>query len=209
MDLCILTIIMDSTCRVGIYPGTFDPIHPGHVDFAIQAMRECGLDTVIFLPEPKPRSKQNVTRLSHRLALISLAIQSEPGLAVLRLNSQRFTVRSTLPKLESRFGGAHLTFLMGSDVARSLGHWIDVKNLLCHVSLAIGLRKDDNPEEITAAMDQLSRMHGVSIQYTVISAAHADTTSSEIRSSPTDSSQLPLSVLAYIQEHRLYEGNEK
>src|SRR5262249_18397789 len=136
---------MSSQRHIGIYSGTFDPIHAGHVAFAAQAMRDCSLDAVIFLPEPKPRGKQNVTSLAHRCALIKLATEHEPNFSVLRLASPHFTVSDTLPKLQQKFVDAHLTFLMGSDVAKSLGHWEGVKTLLQHASITIGLRERDDP----------------------------------------------------------------
>ena len=196
--------MMSEERQIGIYSGTFDPIHLGHIAFALQAMRDCGLDMVIFLPEPRPRNKQGVTKLSHRLELINLAIEDEPNLSVLRLTSPQFTVRGTLPKLQQEFGDAHLTFLMGSDVAKSLGYWKSIKTLLRCASLAIGLRENDNPDEIAASMEQLGQEQGIPVDYTLISTAKADVSSSKVRGESGGLSLLPPSVLAYIQKHGLY-----
>lgn len=197
---------VSSEGRVGIYSGTFDPIHPGHVAFAVAAMRACGLDKVVFLPDPKPRNKQNVTSLSHRLALIALTIESTPGLESLKLTSERFTVKGTLPKLQSLFPDAHLTLLMGSDVARSLEHWPNVRMLLYGASLAIGLRQDDDPDAIVASLDRLGRERGVPADYTLVTAEGGSLASSKVRSSADGLSQLPPAALAYINEHSLYES---
>lgn len=189
---------------IGVYSGTFDPIHSGHIAFAVEAMHTCGLDKVVFLPEPNPRNKYNVTELMHRLALITLAIEGMPGLESLKLTSERFTIRSTLPELRATFGDAYLTFLMGSDVAKSLGHWRDIKLLFADASLAIGLREKDDPDEIATMMRQLVQDQNMPINYVFISAARADMTSSRIRDGSADLSQLPPAVLQYIELHGLY-----
>ena len=64
--------------RIGIFAGTFDPVHKGHISFALQAIEAAGLDEVVFLPEPRPRHKQSVTDQSHRIAMINLAIKAYP-----------------------------------------------------------------------------------------------------------------------------------
>ena len=191
--------------QVGIYAGTFDPIHNGHLAFAAQAMHQCALDAVVFLPEPSPRGKQHVTSIVHRVALIQLAIETEPRFNVLKLNSGQFTIKNTLPKLQQEFGDALFTFLIGSDVAVSLGSWPSIKTLLQRVSLAIGIRESDEPLKIAASMKRLSQEQAVPVRYTLVLAAHAGVSSSKLRAGLTNSSQLPASVLAYMQQHNLYQ----
>ena len=140
---------------IGIYPGAFDPVHAGHIAFAREAKRICGLDEVVFLPEPSPRGKQDVTRLSDRLALLRASLADE-GLRVATLTSQQFTVHQTLPEIEQLFPDATLTLLAGSDVARTFQYrWPGLETLLMRVSLAIGLRGDDVPAEMHDIMASL------------------------------------------------------
>ncbi|MCA9332160.1 adenylyltransferase/cytidyltransferase family protein, partial [Candidatus Saccharibacteria bacterium] len=49
--------------KVGIYAGSFDPIHKGHIALAEQAIQQCGQDKVFFMVEPRPRRKQGVKAL--------------------------------------------------------------------------------------------------------------------------------------------------
>jgi len=196
--------VVSNTQQIGIYAGTFDPVHLGHIAFAEQAMRDCQLDKVIFLPEPAPRNKKNVTNITHRLDLIALAIASEPNFDLLRLAAPHFSVRRTLPELQQKFADADLTFLMGSDIAKSLEHWVDIQTLLQRASIAVGLRGNDNPAELTTIMEQLSHTHGVPIQYALISAPKANISSSGIRAGKDYRLHLPTAVSAYIEEHALY-----
>src|SRR5258706_15577528 len=102
--------------HIGIYSGTFDPVHPGHVAFALETLQTCKLDEVIFLPEQTPRDKQAVTDLSHRIALLERALADEPNMRVLKLRSPQFTVADTLPEIYAALKDTQLTLLVGSDV---------------------------------------------------------------------------------------------
>lgn len=191
--------------RIGIYSGTFDPVHPGHIAFAQEAMRVCDLDEVLFLPEQKPRGKEYITDISHRAALIECAVKATPGLRVVQLASKQFNVEETLPELRRMFGKSHLTLLLGSDVVRTfLYRWEGLDVLLSDVSLAIGLRIGDSSAEVTTIINQLAHDYNISIDYSLISTQEADMTSSEIRNGTADMSRLAPDTLAYIQEHQLY-----
>lgn len=191
--------------RTGIYSGTFDPIHQGHIAFAQEALRACKLDEVIFLPEHSPRNKDGVTGISHRIALIERATAAIPVLRVIGLTSQQFTVQHTLPELYQTFSNSHLTLLAGSDVVRaSLRYWKGIDVLLRKMPLAIGLRSNDSPAEIATILSRLSQDLGIAVDYTIVSAPHADMTASQIRISPAALSRLNPDMVDYIQKHRLY-----
>lgn len=191
--------------NIGIYSGTFDPIHPGHIAFAEEAMRACELDEVVFLPEQNPRGKDGVTDMVHRVALIERATAAIAGLRVVQLASEQFTVQQTLPELRQAFKGSHMTFLVGSDVARTfLYRWEGLDVLLREAALAIGLRSSDSPGEIGAIMRQISQDYSVAVDYTLVSTPEAGMASSHIRNGTADMSRLHPSMLEYIQEHQLY-----
>src|SRR4051812_33685276 len=126
--------------RIGIYAGTFDPVHAGHVTFALQAMEAAGLDKVYFLPERRPRNKQHVEHFGHRVAMLKRAAQPHPQFEVLELVDVSFSVERTLPKLRQQFADDELVFLFGSDVVVSLQSWPKSELLLKDNELVIGLR---------------------------------------------------------------------
>lgn len=191
--------------RTGIYSGTFDPVHPGHIAFAEEAMQACSLDEVIFIPEQNPRGKEHVTDISHRIALIERATEAIAGLRVVQLASEQFNVAQTLPELHRTFGDSNLTLLVGSDIARTfLYRWDGLDTLLTDVSLAIGMRSNDDPDEIATIMNRLAHDYGIPIDYTLISTPEADIASSQIRNGTADMSRLHPGMLAYMQQHQLY-----
>ena len=71
---------MDKIIKTGIFGGTFDPIHSGHLILAESACDRFGLDKVLFMPAPDPyhRTDKHVTELTHRINMVKLAISGNP-----------------------------------------------------------------------------------------------------------------------------------
>lgn len=134
--------------RIGIYAGTFDPVHSGHITFALQAVQAARLDKVYFLPERRPRAKQHVEHFGHRVAMLRRAAAPYPQFEVLELVDVSFTVERTLPHLQRLFKNAELVFLFGSDILPRLQDWPKAELLLKSSELVIGLREQDNREEL-------------------------------------------------------------
>src|SRR3989344_87150 len=127
--------------KVGIFSGSFDPVHDGHISFANEAIKKCGLDKVFFLIEPRPRRKQGVKAFEHRVAMIQLALKNQPKLGTLILEQARFSVSETLPRLRERFKDAQLYMLVGEDVLMHMVNWPNVDELINSVHFVIGTRK--------------------------------------------------------------------
>jgi nicotinate-nucleotide adenylyltransferase len=130
--------------RIGIYSGTFDPVHAGHINFALQAIGEAKLDAVYFLPERRPRNKSQVEHFGHRVAMLKRASRPHRKLHVLELEDVSFTVATTLPRLQKRFPKDQLVLLAGSDVAQALPKWDNAERLLEQAEVVIGVRAADS-----------------------------------------------------------------
>src|SRR4051812_40769392 len=81
--------------RIGIYAGTFNPVHTGHVAFALQAVKEANLDEVYFVPERQPRGKAGVEHFGHRVAMLKRALRPYKQFDVLELVDVNMTVNRT------------------------------------------------------------------------------------------------------------------
>ena len=128
------------TRRIGIYAGVFNPVHAGHIAFALQAMKTAKLDGVVFVPERNPRYKPEAEHFAHRVAMLKRALRPHLGMAVLEVVDRRFTVQRTWPQLESIFAGAELVLLVGSDVALHIPEWNRSERMLKHCELVVGVR---------------------------------------------------------------------
>lgn len=167
--------------RVGIYPGTFDPIHIGHLSFATAALADCGLDRVVFLPESMPRGKVNVTRVEQRLLQINRAIVNHKSLTAQLLESPQFSVIETLPEIQSLYKDSDLTLLIGSDVALSLSTWEHIDTLLAVCTIAIGMRSNQNEQDIQAIIERINQRINSEASFTIIHTDHASAASSALR----------------------------
>ncbi|MDL2363318.1 MAG: hypothetical protein QFB86_02980 [Patescibacteria group bacterium] len=134
--------------RVGVYAGTFNPVHAGHIAFALQALATAKLDGIYFLPERQPRYKKGVEHFAHRLAMLDRALEPHPKLRALDLPDINFTVQRTLPRLQKIHPDDQLVFLVGSELLATLPGWPYSDQLLKQAELVIGLRGFDTAEDV-------------------------------------------------------------
>lgn len=195
--------------KVGIYSGTFDPVHEGHVGFATAALEQCSLDKVFFLVEPRPRRKQGVKALEHRNAMVELAIKSHKKLGNIRLEQQRFTTVDTLPVLQERFKGAELFMLMGDDMLAHFADWPHVEQLAESITFIIGVRKYTKAE-VERLVSIIQKTRGFVLRHQLFQAPEADCASSKIRlrikRGQTPDGLHP-DVLRYIAKNGLYASS--
>lgn len=192
--------------KVGIFSGSFDPIHMGHLDFAKQALEECKLDKIFFLVEPRPRRKQGVRALEHRRNMVQLSIEHQPSFGSILLEQPRFSVAQTMPVLKQLFKGAELHLLMGDDVLNHLADWPHVEELVSDVCFVIGVRKH-SPKEIKQILEMLQETRGLKLKYNVFQASLPKFSSSQVRLSLKHGQNSPgiaPKVLKYIRENNLY-----
>lgn len=130
--------------RTGIYSGTFDPIHDGHVAFAEKVRADLSLSEVVFFPEQNPRGKASVSPMDYRIAAIAARLKGIPGYSTRQLPDKQFSVTNTLPKLQHLYPNSRLVLLVGSDVAARLADWSNIDQLLQYCDIAIGVRMGDD-----------------------------------------------------------------
>lgn len=190
--------------RIGIYSGSFDPIHKGHVAFGLSALNDAQLDKVYFIIESLPRHKPGITHMAHRNAMATLALRAHANLEVLELPDKRFSVASTLPRLQKKFKNDELFMLVGSDVLQTLAKWPLAEELLTHVGLVVGLRDD---VQLDQALAYATAMPRPLRELFILESLEPTISSKQIRNSfrqgHTSKSVLP-SVSKYIKQHWLY-----
>jgi nicotinate-nucleotide adenylyltransferase len=140
--------------RVGIYAGAFNPVHSGHLAFALQALEHARLDKVVFLPERRPRHKPGVEHFAHRSAMLKRAVKPHPRFEIQELVDIAFTVERTLPRLKQLYRGAELVFLVGSDIAEQIPSWSKAELLLAESELVIGVRQRDNALRLHKVLEE-------------------------------------------------------
>lgn len=191
------------TARIGVYAGTFDPVHAGHIIFALQAIEHAKLDKLYFLPERKPRGKEGVEHFGHRVAMLKKAIKPHPKFGVLELDDVSFTVKRTLPVLHKKFPDSELVFLFGSDSIKELPKWPHSETLLKN-ELVISVRATEKLDQVQALIDSWeAKPHVV----TLFNSSAPEVSSSKIRDALRTNTQALgalTSVKRYSDQHWLY-----
>lgn len=194
--------------RIGIYSGTFDPVHIGHIAFALQAINQANLDLVVFMPERRPRHKSNVEHFGHRTAMITRAIKPYRKLALFELPDVHFSVTKTLPKLYLKFTDSELVMLMGSDVVDTLENWPDLEQLFLQSELVIGLREGSSRNKIQAQLNSFDIKPKVTFINSIEPSASSEKVRQALRGDPNTKGLLA-SVKRYAHTHWLYVSLEK
>jgi nicotinate-nucleotide adenylyltransferase len=145
------------SARLGIFGGTFDPIHVGHLIVSETARALLSLDRVVFVPARIPPHKgAEPADPAHRLRMTELACRDNPAFEVSDLELGRdgpsYTVETLRDLRDRNPGDTELYLLMGADSARDLETWKDYRVLLEEATVAVltraGVRTSDFPERV-------------------------------------------------------------
>ncbi len=199
--------------RIGVFGGTFDPVHFGHLIIAEQCREQAGLDRVWFVPSARPPHKQNddITPFDKRAEMIRLAIAGNPVFAVQELEKDRpgpsFTA-DTLSELHERNPGDELFLIVGSDCLPDLPTWHEPERVIALAKLIVAVRPGWPvwpAEQLRAALrlPTEAALHEQTVTLPLIDIASRDLRRrfSEGRSGRYFA---PHAVLAYILEKGLY-----
>ena len=135
-----------STAAIGLFGGTFDPVHFGHLRAALEAREKLGLSRLRLLPAGDPPHRADtVATAAQRLAMLDLAIACCPGLQVddreLRRAGPSFMV-DTLADIRGEAGAAPVLLLIGQDAANALDSWHCWRDLFSLAHLVVMRRPD-------------------------------------------------------------------
>lgn len=201
---------MAAPVQVGIYGGTFDPVHIGHLAIAEEARWALGLERVYMVPAAQQplKAKRHEASPAQRLAMVRLACADNPALEPSDIELHRpppsYTV-DTLAAFRERLGPAtELHFILGADAAVDLPRWRSASAILGLARLAIVGRPGYAPD--FAALH--TALPGLAARSNLIEGPRLDISSTELRrrlaAGQPARYQIPAPVLRYIEEHGLY-----
>lgn len=131
--------------KIGIYGGTFNPIHEGHIGLALLAKKSYGLDRVLFLPSGNSYMKENVLDPEVRFRMVCLAIAGMDGFEASDLEIRRSGPTYSYETIEEfcqLYPYADLYFLLGEDSLRQIESWKEPARLMEQCSLIVAARPD-------------------------------------------------------------------
>ena len=186
--------------RIGLFGGSFDPVHNAHLALGRAALRDLALDELRWIPAGHPWQKTRVlTDAVHRAAMVALAIEGEPRFVLdpieLRRPGPSYTL-DTVRDLQATHPGAQWFLIVGQDQQAALPTWHGADELLGRVTLAVARR----PGAATATA-AAPAARGIDLP-------PMDLSSTEARARcaaglPIDD-MVPAGVARYIDQHGLY-----
>lgn len=135
--------------NVGIYGGTFNPLHNGHIALAKAFLNQCGLDEVWFVVSPQNPFKVDKVLLDDklRLQMVREALKDEPVLKVsdveFHLPKPSYMYR-TLHSLSTKYPDASFTLLIGGDNWKAFGRWKNADEIVKNYRIAVYPRRGEN-----------------------------------------------------------------
>lgn len=218
--------------RIGIYGGTFDPIHNGHFKVAQAIVKAFAMDLLLFVPAYAPPHKRRVEISSpfHRLAMLVLATARSRKMFVssieLEAPSRPYTI-DTLGQLQAHYENALLFFVMGTDSFKDVTSWRDYTQILsefnCIVAVRPGSDGDKDYEDIAEHLGLDLRARIVDLRgkkslpkgtlkspriyltdFVEVDVSATDVREKAARGEPIDE-MVPKDVARYIVKYRLYQ----
>lgn len=186
--------------RIGVFGGSFDPVHRGHLDIAGRAAERLNLDQVHFVPARAQPLKTAGPRAApeHRVAMLRAALGADPRFGLdqreLRRPGPSYTV-DTLRELRAEYPGDQLFLLMGADAARELPRWRGAAELARLATLVFVPRAGSPPPAPRPGSVTLD-LEPVDVSASAVRAAVA-------RGESIDR-LVPAPVARYIAAHGLY-----
>lgn len=196
--------------KIGIYGGSFDPVHNGHIHLARTALKCFSLDEVIFVParvSPFKQNKRDVTPDRDRLAMLRLAVDREINMSVsdyeLMQESISYTVY-TIRHMKEVYPYDTLVLLMGSDSLMSFNRWYCWQEIMKLCDIGCISRRYGDSEELIKQAELLSENGVVSVSCEDIFPVSSTEIRQLLKKGEDCSCYLPENVVQYILKHKLY-----
>jgi nicotinate-nucleotide adenylyltransferase len=192
--------------KLGLFGGSFDPVHHGHLVAARDALEGAELDEVLFLPAAQAplRATATLTPAAHRVAILRAAIEGQAGFSVsdleLRRGGTSYTI-DTVRQVVAELPGNQLYWIVGADQVARLHEWREIAALATLVTF-LALERPGHEARLHAEIPglRLQRVRGHQIELS----------STEIRARAAAGQSLdflmPHKAIAYIRENSLYRS---
>jgi len=195
---------------IGLFGGTFNPPHIGHLILSAETRAQLGLDRLLWVLTPNPPHKQGqpITPLEHRLAMVELAIADNRRFELSTVEIDRpgpHYALDTVKIISEQNPAADLVYLMGGDSLRDLPTWHRPTDLVAALRF-IGVMRRPGDSIDLPALEKI--IPGLTAKVRYVDAPLLDIAAHEIRQRVADGRPfryfLPPEVYDYIVEHNLY-----
>jgi len=198
--------------RIGIYGGTFNPPHIGHIQAAKQAVTALKLSRLLLIPDriaPHKEIPSGSPTPQQRLDMLRIAAENSPGLEVSDIELCREGVSytfETVDKLKEKYPDAELVLLMGTDMFLSFHTWRHPEKILEKASLGVFCRGEKGEKAAIEARKAEMEAAGAKVELVNNDVIHISSTQMRrLLAFRCAGAFLPEGVLDYIRENKLYD----
>ena len=194
--------------RLGIFGGTFDPVHIGHLIIAQEAASKVGLDEVRFVPTGQPwmKARSRISAPSHRMEMVRLALIEDPHFKVSSIEVDRpgpsYTVDTLTGLREGEAKGDSLFFILGMDSLETLHLWHQPR-LLFDLCSIVAVSRPGHGDFGLASLDEIRP--GVSEDIISVEGPNIGVSGAEIRRRVSQGLPITYWVPRPVEEH-IYEN---
>lgn len=192
--------------RIGIFSGTFDPFHIGHLEACLVSRGALELDKVLIMVEKKPKQKSTVTDYKHRHKIIEFSIADFPFIKIFNSAHDNITFDNTVHLLEKEFPASQFCILVGSDILPEMQKWPGFDEWLANNSLAVILRDNKEQKLIQDLIKKINKKEPKS-QISLLPAVWSPVSSSSVKKDIKEtrhSDLLHRDALEYIKKYKIY-----
>ena len=195
--------------RIGIYGGSFNPVHNGHIHLALTALSEFTLDRLYLIPTKKSphRSIAEYAPDEDRLEMLRLASKVSDKLFVSDYEIKSDRVSYTIYTIEhfcEEFPDAELFLLVGSDMLLSFDTWYHYEEILSKVTLCVVSREDGDLSALRAKADELGKFGKILVSEASPTVISSTDIRKKIAKNKDFSCYLDENVVQYIRSKGLY-----
>ena len=200
--------------KIGLFGGSFNPIHLGHIHLAIDVLEKRGLDKILFCPaalNPHKMESKELIASEHRLEMLKLAIQDIPQFAVLENELLRPTPSYTIDTINELIASAnadqatpHYFLIIGDDAVEKFHLWHQVHDLIKKVTVLVGVRSIKYLDGMTTTDPLVEKALKKGFTQTRIFEVSSTEIRDRIASKKYCSHLVPPKVLDYIYRNSLY-----
>ena len=198
---------------IGLFGGSFNPIHNGHVYMARRAVEAFGLDTMYLMPTGNPPHKRRgLADKFDRLRMVELALQGEAHLRPLDVEVRRegviYTV-DTLRILHNQMPDSRFLYLIGADTLLDLPHWRCIDEVITLCGFIVCARPGYEEKAVERCKETM-RQKGADIQSLLMKEQNISATMvrQSLRERKSLERLVPPAVAAYILQKGLYQQEE-
>jgi len=198
--------------KVGLFGGTFNPIHFGHLITARSVLEQLALDWVVFIPSANPphKSPAGLIDAEHRLEMVRLAVEGEPGFALedceIRRGGPSYTVE-TVAYFRERLGAqADVFWIIGADSLPELPSWYRIAELVEACRIVTASRPGWETPDLTPLRRCLNDRQIARLGEMILQTPRIDISATQIRARVRQGRSIRYLVPEAVREYILARG---